>query len=208
MARPDSATAVDTSRDGSPLRATERHDSERLRAAGAFICGDAGRARAAVSLLRTYEAEPVESEVHGTSMGSVLPHAAHIRIALGSDACDVGQVIAFMAGGKVFVHRVVYRGRFGIARNHLITQGDAMRLPDPPIAEADVLGPVVEVQCGTAWRPPDPAARAARRDRLLAFAVLAIGITCLHVSPRLAVWLIDRLGVADRRLGWTRALLY
>ena len=61
--------------------------------------------------------EPVESQLQGASMGLAIPDGARIRIAHNDrDPWREGQVIAFLAGSRVMVHRVRHVGRRGPAR--------------------------------------------------------------------------------------------
>lgn len=183
-------------------------DNERLRAIGTFICGDGQRLRAAAALCRSDTQGSVESEVSGVSMGSVIPHGSHIRIGFGADPSELGSVIAFISAGKVMVHRVRWRGRLRRARGFLITQGDAMLLPDVPVESETVLGEVVAVEAGAGWSPPRAKPHAPRRERALSFLVFAASVVLLEIEPRLARWVLRMLGAAERRYSWTRALLY
>lgn len=73
--------------------------------------------------------------------GSMLPTIAPLQeVAI---RCGVepraGDVVLALASDIVIVHRVMWRSPDG---SWLITRGDASRLPDPPIAVADVIGVV------------------------------------------------------------------
>src|SRR5256885_16561143 len=141
---------------------------ERLQALGEFICADPRRVHAAAQLLRRDAGGPVESEVRGMSMGTVIPDGARIRIDSSATALTTGTVIAFVAGGRTVVHRIRWQRRTGRARGWLITQGDAMRLPDMPVARNALVGRVVAVrgEDGT-WRPLAVPPPWPRRDRAL-----------------------------------------
>jgi len=140
-------------------------------------------------------------------MGATLPHGARIRVAEGG-AFERGTIVAFVANGKTFVHRVSWRGRSWAARGWLLTQGDALRLPDPPVHRDAVLGQVVAVERGDVWQPADGAGRLPRRERALARLLWVLCVLLLEVRPSLARWLIDRLRVAELHKGWTQTLLY
>jgi len=183
---------------------------DRLHALGEFICADPRRVQAAAQLLRRDTTGPVESEVRGMSMGAVIPDGARIRIDGSSSAAPAtGTVIAFFAGGRTVVHRVRWQRRTGRARGWLITQGDAMRLPDMPVARDAVIGRVVAIRGDDgAWRPLAAAPRAPRRDRALSWIVFAAGAVLLELHPPLARRFLDKLTRAERRHAWTSSLLY
>lgn len=174
----------------------------RLQALGEFICGDPRRALAAARLFRGAQGT-LDSEVSGVSMGEVIPDGAFIRIAADPEACRVGEIVAFFAGGRSVVHRVRW-----MRRGWVITQGDAMLLPDVPVAREAVLGRVIAVRAGADWRPPPPRPPAPRRERALSWIVFAAGVVLLSIRPQLACRFMDLLTRAERRHAWTRSLLY
>jgi hypothetical protein len=182
-------------------------DTSRLRAVGEFICADPRRASAAAQLFRDASAA-IESDVRGVSMGSVIPDGARIRI----DSADMlltGTVVAFHAAGRTVVHRIRWQRRAGRARGWLITQGDAMRLPDVPVRLDAVIGRVTALRCddGT-WRPLAAPPRAPRRDRALSWIVFAASVVLLELHPPLSRWFLDKLTRAERTHAWTSSLLY
>ena len=61
----------------------------------------------------------------------------------------MGDVLAFVYQGGLVAHRMVARGQRGAAHEYVVTRGDGMRLCDPPIPLASVLGRV------TGWSPSD-----------------------------------------------------
>ncbi len=181
----------------------------RLQALGEFICADRGRALAAANRLWRGGPRTVESAVRGMSMGEVIPDGARIRIAADTGAYTTGTVIAFFAGGRTVVHRIRWQRQWGRARGHLITQGDAMLLPDIPVPREAVLGAVVAVRAANGdWRPPASRPPAPRRERALSALVLAAGIVLLELHRPLACYVLDLLSRAERRWTWTRSLLY
>jgi hypothetical protein len=127
----------------------------------------------------------IESTVSGSSMGAGLPPGSRIRIDLvPRPVCEAGEVIAYVAGDQIIVHRVLHRGRAGRARGHLIAFGDAVLVPDPPVQIAYVLGPVTEVWQAERWTPtagPLPRSTHARLVRALLAALSTAG---LYLSPR------------------------
>src|SRR5262245_49787231 len=85
----------------------------------------------------------IHSELRGSSMGQAIPDGAHIRIRSGpGQPCQVGQVIAFLAGRRIMAHRVVYEGRSKAARLFVVTQGDGNWVCDPPVNRSTVIGQV------------------------------------------------------------------
>jgi hypothetical protein len=105
----------------------------------------------------------------------------------------------------VIVHRVVYKGIGRRAKNYLITQGDAMLLPDTPILTRAVLGRVSEVRSGNTWRKIGPRVPAPRRERLLSFLLLSMTAASLEiVGPRFAQRLTTNLEGGERRRGWIK----
>ena len=77
------------------------------------------------------------------------------------DATEIclGEVILFERDGRLFAHRVVEKVG-GPERTLLITQGDGLRAPDPPVAPEELLGRVTAIVRGgrridpqfTRWR--------------------------------------------------------
>ncbi len=196
------AAAADRTRSPASL-----DDDARLRALGQLICSGNRPLQAAAQLRRSSGAAGFESRVTGSSMGATLPSGVRVRV-IDHDDPSRGQIIAFVAAGKTFVHRVRWRGHVGAARGWMITQGDALRLPDPPVHVDQVLGHVDALEQGSGWQPPRVRERLPRRDRLLAAMVGALCALLLEVHPRLAGWLIDRMRGVEARIGWTGAWLY
>jgi hypothetical protein len=113
----------------------------------------------------------LDSRVNGQSMGASLPPGTPIRILL-SEAARVGpgDVVAFVSGRRIVVHRLVARGRRGAARGYWITRGDAEVLPDPPVGLEAVLGPVRQVSVDGRDAPvPDGPAPGATARLAVAF---------------------------------------
>lgn len=180
-------------------------DGERLGGVGAFIWQERERIRAAAArqILDDGAPAPVECRLRGGSMAAAIPQGSRIRITLSRGPHRIGDIVAFMIGERIVVHRIVHR-----ARHHWITRGDAMLLPDSPIDDIAVLGHVNEIDSGAGWRPPDAQSRPPRRDRWLAFAVLAASRVLLLFDADLARRFIESLDAADQRSAWTRRVLY
>jgi len=133
--------------------APQADPGELQRAVGALIWKDPGRILDAVSRLRG-TAAAIECTLRGASMGAAIPAGARLRIDLGRGApYRVGEVVAFVRGSGICVHRVAYLGQGPRASDQLVTQGDACFYPDAPVAARCVLGPVTELDDGAGWRP-------------------------------------------------------
>ena len=130
----------------------------------------------------------IHSQLSGGSMGEALPGDSRIRIR--SDATEswrVGEVIAFLAGSRVMVHRVVYEGRRGQAARFVLTQGDGNWLCDPPVNRATVVGRVDAFSRGDDdWQPVGPR-RMPGLKRATAAMSLALMRLALEISPALSI---------------------
>lgn len=190
------AAASPAVRDLPPVE-TEQSNAEWLHAVGAFVWNDADRILTVASGFR--EAQGVlECHLRGGSMGRAIPAFSRIRIRFSNQkSYRIGQVVAFLVGTRIMVHRVVYHGHRGCAKNYLITQGDAMLLPDPPVNVRDVLGPVVEFQFDGGWNPPETPPTQPLNRRFLSFVLLTIVGGILEINVRLARW-VARMLVAGR----------
>ena len=91
----------------------------------------------------------IESEISGSSMGSTLPSGCRIRIhRLTLEQYRPGQVIAFIARGRLFAHRIVCRSRQGV-----LTRGDTHAWCDLPVPVCFILGVVAERFLDGKWCP-------------------------------------------------------
>jgi len=184
---------------------TSDKEIERLDGLGAFIWRERERVRAAVGR-HTLPGGcdcTVECRIRGASMEAAIPRGSRIRITFGREPHQVGDIVAFMVGERIVVHRIVHR-----ARRHLLTRGDAMLLPDSPVDAVAVLGAVNAIDSGSGWRPPAAQTLRPRRDRLLSFLVLVAGRLLLKFDADLTRRFIEWLDAADHRNAWTRRLLY
>ncbi len=164
--------------------ATSRPDP--VQAVAAFFREDPARILAVASSLRGPD-RSIESTVEGKSMGRTLPPGSRIRIELADrPGYEVGEVVAFLARGKVVVHRVVHKSQRGAARGRLLTRGDAALVPDPAIDVASVLGAVTAIDRDGGWVPPDGRPRRSLPARVVASLALAIVARVLEASPRAA----------------------
>jgi hypothetical protein len=178
-------------------------DTDRLDRVGAFIWLERERILAAARRQgMAGGGDSIDVRLRGASMAAAIPQASRIRITFGGGPHRVGDIVAFMVGEKIIVHRIVH-----LARRHLITRGDAMLLPDPPIDAEAVLGRVNAIDSGSGWQPPGAPSLPPRRDRALAFVLLMASRIVLKLDARLARRFVDWLDAADHRHAWTRKLL-
>lgn len=87
----------------------------------------------------------VEARFTGVSMEPSIPHGSTVRLQCGRPPVP-GDVVAFVRNGHVLLHRVVAR-----AGGALWTRGDALLVPDPPLAADAPFACVVGVRRGDAW---------------------------------------------------------
>jgi signal peptidase I len=93
----------------------------------------------------------VRLRVFGASMvPSILPGDLVSVERIEMENVAPGEVVLSLQNGRLFVHRVV--GRSTIAGEglsgelHLITRGDRLLHPDPPVSRAELLGRVVRLE--------------------------------------------------------------
>jgi hypothetical protein len=131
--------------------------------------------------------QPVESELRGASMGLAIPDGSRIRIVYSEGATwREGEVVAFLAGSRVMVHRVIHVGRRGPARRFLITQGDGNWICDPPVRIDTIAGRVEEFRLDNEWQDVGPA-RISLVRRSVSLASLALLRTALEWNPSVAI---------------------
>lgn len=178
--------------------------ADRRAALGSFIWQTSRRVHAAA---RRGNDSVVACRLNGGSMQPAIPARAWIRITFSPAPYHVGEVVAFMEGARVVAHRVVWTAR---ARGDglLITRGDARILPDAPVSASDVLGRVAEFDCGSGWQAPAMRSALPRRERCLAFALLAACAALLTFNAGLARRFVRWLDLTDLRSSWTKSLLY
>ena len=155
------------------------------------------------AIARFREAHGVlECWLRGGSMGRAIPAGSHIRIAFVDPlSCHTGQVIAFLTEGRICVHRVVYRGRSGTARNTLITRGDRCLLPDFPVDVESVLGPVIEFSLEEGiWTSPGGPERRNPAVRALSFMADKLFAALIEIDATSAKWLLTKLRCAVRAM--------
>jgi hypothetical protein len=153
-----------------------------VEAARRFFREDGSRILTVASGLRAPD-RTIESTVQGPSMGRAIPAGSRIRIELGVQrSYDPGEVIAFVAGPHVIVHRVLTPAR----RGQVLTRGDAEVIPDPPIDADQILGAVTAIQRGGNWAPVERRSSQSFPVRVLASILLATIACSLYANPRAA----------------------
>ena len=142
----------------------------------------------------------LESVVHGISMGRTLAPGSTIRIELAQrPTYRVGDVVAFLAGRRLIVHRLVYRGNSRMARGFLLTRGDANLIPDAPVPEANVLGPVSAFRSDADWLTLYGRPRSSSAGAMSAVFLLVV-IVALRISPKSASICVGLLRRCETRL--------
>ena len=92
-----------------------------------------------------------EVTVRGNSMIPVLCDGDRVRIRLGADGLQCGQIIAFRFQGQLVTHRLIARPDPGT----LLFKGDHCRTMDPLQPLEAVLGCVIARRRGTLWQCMD-----------------------------------------------------
>lgn len=120
----------------------------------------AAKCSLAVEVLRSFGM--LRLRVTGSSMfPSIRPGDVLWFRRCGADDAKRGDVVLFARYGRLFAHRVI--GRSGAC---LVTQGDGLAGPDPPLPPEQVVGRACRIlRRGRAFRPT---AQLALRDRLAA----------------------------------------
>jgi len=96
----------------------------------------------------------------------------------------LGDIVLFTRQGRLFAHRVVWH-----SGTHLVTKGDGVREPDPPVKPGELVGRVSEiVRWGKAVRPKPRLSLGGRIAATLANRSQSAGriLTRLHELPRAA----------------------
>jgi len=118
--------------------------------------------------------------VTGTSMLPALRPGDELQFhSRRTESTSLGDIVLFRRANAFVIHRVV-----ALSNTELVTQGDALAVPDPPVNKADVLGTLVSVT---------------RRDRRMSWN------PSTHASVGVTRWLFRRFDVATRLfLRWHR----
>ena len=174
-----------------PEQSTPHEDL--ARAVGNLLHADPKRVSQLIDRLRG-PGRSIESTVQGMSMRGCLAPGSRIRIELepgGRHNC--GDVVAFLNGEQLIVHRVVYCGQAGPAAGLILTRGDAPIVPDQPVSATQVLGRVTRVFQDGCWVEPGAIAPGSLRARMVSATIIWTATVLLHLSPGLTAVLLARL---------------
>lgn len=156
------------------------------------VAVDRERLLALSSLLRNSSPQ-IESQVHGGSMGSVLPEGSQIRIRIGAVSRFVpGQIVTYIAKDKIIAHRLV-QSATSYDDHYVITRGDATLCCDAPVRTSSVIGIVTEFHKSGSWQPIGPPAKRGRGSQLMASAISGMVVALLQLSPRISCWAVARI---------------
>ena len=127
----------------------------------------------------------LESTVQGDSMGRSLPAGASIRIRLcRREAYAPGEIVAFLNGAHLTVHRMLTCATAGRRKGMFLTRGDGRLHPDPPVRIDAVLGVVIAVRSGSGWGAPPPPERQRWLRRLSSTAIEKVAVAVWFLDPR------------------------
>ena len=128
-----------------------------------------GELVAVASLWRAAGREIVTSFL-GTSMLPTIAPGVEVTIDC-SRRWEVGDIIAFVAGGRLFVHRVEAASA---DRAIVLTRGDHRTVPDEPFEAADaVIGVITRIRVGDQWVAPPSSPQSWLRALSLSICVTA-----------------------------------
>jgi hypothetical protein len=162
-------------------------DREQLaRAVGSLIWKNPERIVETVSRLRD-SSIVIECRLRGGSMEPAIPRGAALRISLGRAApYRIGEVVAFVQGPGICVHRVASLGHGQRARDYIVTQGDACLCPDAPISARHVIGPVTEFRLDGDWVPAGNQASPGRARSFVGRMLLLLVAGLMEINVNLA----------------------
>jgi hypothetical protein len=176
----------------------ETRDAGRVSSVSPFLQLNSDLSLAAIALLRKAQGV-LECRLRGGSMGQAIPAGSRIHISfVDPRSYRTGQVIAFLVGNGMCVHRIAYISHRRRGKNYLITQGDCCLFPDLPVKVESVLGPVTEFDYAGNWKPPGALWRNILVRRLFSFMVLTILAAVIEIDVNIARWLVMRLQRIER----------
>ena len=144
--------------------------------------GSSGDQLLAFAALLGRSGKVIESEISGTSMGSTLPSGRRIRIRpLSIEEYRCGQVVAFVAGTRLFAHRIIYCSRQGV-----LTRGDSHSWCDLPVPFDAILGVVSECQVNGEWHLLDHGIPFDCEMRKRSHIIESLLRACMQIDIRLA----------------------
>lgn len=151
-----------------------------------------GESLAAVASLWRRTGRELRARFGGSSMEPTLPPGTEVLLRCGERGSP-GDVIAFVAEGRLVVHRVVALARDG---TWTLTRGDARVLPDAPIRDPEaILGRVAGV-----WRRDSLQDLPPGRDSLARRCVLRLCCALLRASPGAGAGALRSVHTATRLL--------
>jgi hypothetical protein len=150
---------------------------------------------AAVATIWKRDGRELVVRFSGVSMEPTIGPDDDIRLRC-QDSVEVGDVIAFVAGERVVLHRLVARSP---DHTWFMTRGDAHIVPDAPIDGAILIGTAVEVRGGEVPRAPDGVSR--RLALRLARAASRRSLSATRAVVRVLLVLERWLVLAPRSLG-------
>jgi len=149
-----------------------------------------GEALVAVASLWRKTGRQLRARFGGSSMVPALPPGTEVLLRCGEEGAR-GDVIAFLAEGRLVVHRIVARAPDG---SWTLTRGDARVLPDVPILDPDaILGRVAGV-----WRAASLEDVPAGRDSPAGRFVLRLFSAAIQASPRAGAAALRGLHAGNR----------
>jgi hypothetical protein len=158
---------------------------------------------AALPLLRKNVAV-FECSLRGGSMEPTIPAGAEIRIRCAEpDSMREQDVIAFLSGSEIMVHRLWYRGRSLRASRFVVARGDRCLFPDAPIDIASIIGVVEGYRTTGEWQPPVPPSRRrgfGRWVREIAFVSVAAMLEVSVGAARILTGALWRTGATVKLL--------
>jgi len=150
---------------------------------------------AAVASLWRKTGRSLRARFGGSSMEPAIPDGSMVSLRCGQAGAR-GDVIAFLAGGRLIVHRIVARAPDG---GWTLTRGDARVLPDVPVRDPEtVLGRVTGLCRGAAIEAVAPLPGSP-----LQRAVVRIFAALVRLSPGAGTAVLQAMHTALR---WARTL--
>ena len=149
-----------------------------------------GEGLAAVAALWRKTGRELRARFGGSSMEPAVPPGTELLLRCGETG-GPGDVIAFLADGRLVVHRVVARSVDG---SWMLTRGDARVLPDVPIRDPEAVVARVAglLRSGSLEAVPRAADSLSRRW------VLALTRVAVRMSPRATTGLLRSAHTALR----------
>jgi hypothetical protein len=137
-------------------------------------CGSlSGEALAAVAQVWKTQRRTLTARFGGSSMMPTLPPDVEVSFACGFGV-EVGDIAVLLHRGQVLVHRVVARCE---PLRLILTRGDGTWVPDPPTAEDQVVGRLLQMRRGSEWILPPPGPSSAWRRLVVRACLKGLGFS-------------------------------